>query len=191
MLHGKSRLLSAESHGLDDQYDAIGELYQRVKHIPVGLAERATLLSALPDLTGGSVLDIGCGTGFYPRLFRGWAPVGWSASTRPRDDLLRAERRGAGHARYLLRGARRGLAAGHRRVDVVTAVWLLGYAEGERALDGMLARIRPNVAPGGVFVRCSRTGTSTGMCWPTTTATASQRPGQRSARVGRVVWCTS
>jgi predicted RNA methylase len=34
------------------------------------LAERATLLAALPDLRGKSVLDVACGTGFYPRAFR-------------------------------------------------------------------------------------------------------------------------
>ena len=83
MLDGKSRLLSAERQRLDDQYDAIGKLYERVKHIPVGLAERATLLSALPDLTDRSVLEIGCGRASTRGCSAAWAPVGWSASTCP------------------------------------------------------------------------------------------------------------
>jgi hypothetical protein len=36
--------------------------------------------------------------------------------------------------------------------DVVTAVWLLGYAEGVEALDGMLANLVANLAPGGTLV---------------------------------------
>lgn len=33
--------------------------------------QAATLLDALPDLTGRSVLVVGCGDGRFPRLFRG------------------------------------------------------------------------------------------------------------------------
>lgn len=37
-----------------------------------GMADQAaTLLDALPDLAGRSVLVVGCGDGRYPRLFRG------------------------------------------------------------------------------------------------------------------------
>jgi hypothetical protein len=39
-----------------DQYDAIGELYERVKSLPIGQVEQATLLAALPDLAGRSAL---------------------------------------------------------------------------------------------------------------------------------------
>lgn len=30
------------------QYDAIGELYERAKQLPIGQAEQSTLLAALP-----------------------------------------------------------------------------------------------------------------------------------------------
>ncbi|GAA1817591.1 hypothetical protein GCM10009682_43050 [Luedemannella flava] len=36
--------------------------------------------------------------------------------------------------------------------DVVTAVWLLGYAPGVEALDFMLGKLVANLAPGGTFV---------------------------------------
>src|SRR5882724_4516958 len=69
-VHDRMNLVSvvtmAES---DEQYDALGEAYERVKYIPTGLCERATFLSALPPLTGKTVLDVACGTGFYPRQF--------------------------------------------------------------------------------------------------------------------------
>ncbi|SFR15977.1 hypothetical protein SAMN04488564_104277 [Lentzea waywayandensis] len=53
----------------DEQYDALGAIYERAKHIPTGLAERSTLLTAFGDLRGKSVLDVARGTGFYVRHF--------------------------------------------------------------------------------------------------------------------------
>jgi toxoflavin synthase len=136
-----------------DQYDAIGELYERVKHIPVGLAERATLLSALPDLRGRSVLDIGCGTGFYPRLFRNLGAarvVGVDASREMISHAQSIEERDPLGISYEMHDAASLPVVDE--FDLVTAVWLLGHAEGEAALDAILTRIRPNVAPSGVFV---------------------------------------
>jgi hypothetical protein len=49
---------------MHDQYDAIGALYERTKALPVGRAEQGTLLAAMPDLRGRSILDVGTGTGF-------------------------------------------------------------------------------------------------------------------------------
>jgi SAM-dependent methyltransferase len=136
-----------------DQYDVIGALYERVKSLPVGLAEQGTLLAALPDLDGRSVLDVGTGTGFYPRIFKRMGAgrvVGVDASPEMITYARRVEERdpmGIGyevhHGDTLPRlGA----------FDVVTAVWLLGYAEGVDALDRMLANLVANLAPGGTFV---------------------------------------
>jgi len=38
------------------------------------------------------------------------------------------------------------------RFDVVTAIWLLGYAENETALDLMIANLTANAVPGGTVV---------------------------------------
>ncbi|MEV1120956.1 methyltransferase domain-containing protein [Actinosynnema sp. NPDC049800] len=136
----------------DDQYDALGELYERTKHIPTGLAERATLLAALPDLRGKSVLDVACGTGFHPREFRrlGADPV---VGVDSANEML-------AHAREAERRAPLGITY-HRHdadalpvlgvFDVVTAIWLLGYAEDEAALDRMIGNLRANLAPGGTL----------------------------------------
>lgn len=135
----------------DDQYDALGELYERTKHIPTGLAERATLLAALPDLRGKSVLDVACGTGFYPREFRrlGADPV---VGVDSANEML-------AHAREAERRAPLGITYHRHDADtfplgvfhVVTAIWLLGYAEDEAAPDRMIGNLRANLAPGGTL----------------------------------------
>ncbi|MBP2336883.1 SAM-dependent methyltransferase [Saccharothrix coeruleofusca] len=137
----------------DEQYDALGELYERTKHIPTGLAERATLLSALPDLAGRSVLDVACGTGFYPRLFRelGAARVLGVDSAREMVAHARAvEERAPLGISYARHDAASLPVLG--AFDVVTAIWLLGYAEDVAALDRMVGSLRANLVPGGTLV---------------------------------------
>lgn len=135
------------------QYDAIGQLYERAKHLPVGLAEQGTLLAALPDLAGRSVLDVGTGTGFYPRLFKGLgaaAVTGVDASTEMVAYARSVEEREPLGISYEVHDAATLPRLGE--FDVVVAVWLLGYAPGETALDAMLARLLTNVAGGGTLV---------------------------------------
>ncbi|GLY47952.1 class I SAM-dependent methyltransferase [Lentzea sp. NBRC 102530] len=137
----------------DDQYDALGAIYERAKHIPTGLAERATLLSAVGDLRGKSVLDVACGTGFYARLFHDLG------ATR----VLGVDSAGEmiGYARYVENREPRGITyAQHDAMelpvlgefDVVTAVWLLGYADDVPALDAMITNLTANLAPDGRLV---------------------------------------
>lgn len=138
---------------MTDQYDVIGALYEKAKLVPVSLGERGTLFAALPDLTGKSVLDVGCGTGFYARMFveRGAAKVtGIDASQEMITYARRVEEREPLGITYeLYDGAVLPILGAF---DVVTAVWLLGYAPGVEALDGMLAHLVANLAPGGTLV---------------------------------------
>jgi len=137
----------------DEQYDALGQTYERAKHIPTGLAEQATFLSALPDLAGKSVLDVACGTGFYAREFveLGAAKVvGVDSSAEMVAYATYVEGKEPLGIEY------RQLDAADLPVlggfDVVTAVWLLGYAEDPAALDRMTANLAANLAPGGRLV---------------------------------------
>jgi SAM-dependent methyltransferase len=137
----------------DEQYDALGQTYERAKHIPTGLAEQATFLSALPDLTGKSVLDVACGTGFYLRVF---ADLG-AAKVVGVDSSAEM----VAYANYMEGKQPRGIE--YRQLDavdlpvlggfdIVTAVWLLGYADDPAALDRMTANLAANLAPGGTVV---------------------------------------
>ncbi|MDX8033961.1 class I SAM-dependent methyltransferase [Lentzea sp. BCCO 10_0856] len=137
----------------DEQYDALGVIYERAKHIPTGLAERATLLSAVGDLLGRSVLDVACGTGFYARLFHDLGAtkvVGVDSA----GEMI-------GYARYVEEREPRGITYAQHdatglpvlgEFDVVTAVWLLGYAEDVPALDAMIGNLKANLAEGGRLV---------------------------------------
>ncbi|GGM98985.1 hypothetical protein GCM10011609_41510 [Lentzea pudingi] len=137
----------------DDQYDALGAIYERAKHIPTGLAERATLLSAVGDLLGRSVLDVACGTGFYARLFHDLGATR-VAGVDSAGEMI-------GYARHVERREQRGITYEQHdatalpvlgEFDVVTAVWLLGYADDEAALDTMIGNLKANLAPGGRLV---------------------------------------
>jgi len=138
---------------VSDQYDVVAEVYERVKSLPVGLAEQSTLLDALPDLSGKSVLDVGTGTGFYPRIFKhkgAGRVVGVDASQAMIAYARRVEEREPLGIEYEVHDG--GALPKLGEFDVVTAVWLLGYAEGVDALDQMLANLLANLTPGGTLV---------------------------------------
>src|SRR5436190_305850 len=83
-VHTAGAVRSAREVSTMDQYDVIGQLYERIKTLPVGLAEQGTLFAVLPDLKGKSVLDVGTGTGWYPRQYKAMGAsevVGVDAST--------------------------------------------------------------------------------------------------------------
>lgn len=137
----------------DEQYDALGQTYERAKHIPTGLAEQATFLSALPDLAGKSVLDVACGTGFYPRKFVDLGAtkvVGVDSAAEMVAYANHVERQQPRGIEYRQLDATDLPVLG--RFDLVTAVWLLGYADDPAALDRMAANLAANLAPGGTLV---------------------------------------
>jgi SAM-dependent methyltransferase len=135
-----------------EQYDALVEVYERVKHIPTGLCERVTFLAALPDLAGKAVLDVACGTGFYARQFAtlGARPVvGVDSSAEMIAHARNVEQSAPQGIHYEQHDATQLPVLGS--FDVVTAVWLLGYAEGEEALDRMIGNLRANLVDGGTL----------------------------------------
>ena len=137
----------------DEQYDALGAIYERAKHIPTGLAERATLLSAVGDLLGKSVLDVACGTGFYARLFRDLGAtkvVGVDSAGEMIAYARHVEKREWRGITYEQHDATDLPVLGE--FDVVTAVWLLGYADDVPALDAMIGNLTANLVPGGRLV---------------------------------------
>ena len=52
-------------------YDSISQQYQQSKQLPKGLhIDVCTYFTLLGELVGKSILDLGCGEGFYTRRFK-------------------------------------------------------------------------------------------------------------------------
>ncbi len=138
---------------MSQQYDTLSDRYDQSKALPVGRAEQSTLLAALPDLSGASVLDVGCGSGFYSRLFarRGASRVHGVDASAPMiaqaRDIERRENLGISYD-VCDAGALPVLGA----FDVVTAIWLVGYAETTERLGRMLGTLHANLTEGGTLV---------------------------------------
>ena len=135
-------------------YDAIADQYKRSKLTAWRrYIEQYTFFEVLGDVTGRSVLDLACGEGFYARLLklRGAARVVGVDLSAEMIRLARA----AEAAQPLGIEYVTGDAAGFRSAetfDVVTAAYLLNYAESEEKLAAMCRTIAAALKPGGLFV---------------------------------------
>jgi len=135
-------------------YNAIADQYKRSKLTPWRrYIEQYTYLEILGDVSGLSVLDLACGEGFYSRLLRlhGAARVvGMDMSERMIALARVIEAEQPLDIEYVV-----GDALAFRmdeRFDVVTASYLLNYAQTEEQLAKMCATIADALKPGGRFV---------------------------------------
>ena len=135
-------------------YNTIAEQYKRSKLTPWrAYIEQYTFLDILGDLSGRSVLDLACGEGFYTRLFktRGASRVLGVDLSGKMIDLARAseaeEPLGVDYAVGDAVTFRAGEA-----FDVVTAAYLLNYADTENRLADMCRAIAAALKPGGLFL---------------------------------------
>jgi SAM-dependent methyltransferase len=137
------------------QYDAIGRSYERLKReMPLArFPERSTFEHLTVSCRGKDVLDLACGTGWYTRkLLRAGAAgvTGADISAEMVDVARRIEQAEPLGARYLRSDARKLGTVG--RFDVVTAVWLLCYAETRADLAAMAGTAFDNLDDGGVYL---------------------------------------
>jgi toxoflavin synthase len=137
------------------QYDDIGRSYERVKvQMPLArFPERATFELLTEDCAGRRVLDLACGTGWYSRLVRraGAAEVtGVDISAEMVGVAEHNESTEPLGNRYLAKDARKLGTVG--QFDLVTAVWLLCYAEDRADLAAMAGTAYDNLAPGSHYV---------------------------------------
>lgn len=135
-------------------YDSIGDSYEEyAAAATMKRAESHSVLQMVGDLQGKSVLDLACGTGFYTRLF-----LTLGAESALGVDLSEEMVRVATEAE-----AKRPLGATYRvgkaqqierlgRFDVVTAIWLLNYAESREQLRDMARAACANLRDDGRFV---------------------------------------
>lgn len=137
------------------QYDGIGHSYERLK---TGMAlarypERATFDALAGRPRGRRVLDLASGTGWYSRRLRaaGAVVTGVDVSSAMVAAARAAEPPGPGAVRYV-RAAAQDVALEPAGFDLVTAVWLLCYAEDRAQLRAMATAARRHLGPGGTYV---------------------------------------
>ncbi|MFE9577002.1 class I SAM-dependent methyltransferase [Nocardia sp. NPDC006044] len=138
----------------DDQFAALGSAYEASEQWPMRRQlEAPSLLAAIGDLTGLSVLDAGCGSGFYVRVF---ARLGAARVTGidPSPGMLAVaeEREAAQPAGVHYVQADLADAARVGPVDLVTAVYVLPYAKSIADLGRMCRGAADALRPGGRFV---------------------------------------
>lgn len=148
--------MSAEARSIPAvaQYDSIAGLYQRSKGSPVRrYIECYTLFAVLGEVTGLRVLDLACGEGFYTRLLRergACALTGVDVSPAMIGLARQAESRAPLGISYLVHDVASLPVVGE--FDLVTAAYLLHYAQSRMELAAMCRAIARQLPPGGRFV---------------------------------------
>ncbi|MGN5377243.1 class I SAM-dependent methyltransferase [Streptomyces lasalocidi] len=136
------------------QYDKIGEAFEGFKSLPlIRYGEVPSFLGMVGNVSGKSVLDLACGTGFYSREFkrRGATDVlGVDISVGMIDAARKIEQRDLLGVRYEV-GDVAELRALDRHFDIATGVQCLNYAEDIAAMERMCRNIHRNLMPGGEF----------------------------------------
>ncbi|WP_225823918.1 class I SAM-dependent methyltransferase [Streptomyces naphthomycinicus] len=136
------------------QYDEIGEAFEGFKSLPlIRHGEVPSFLGMVGDVSGRSILDLACGTGFYSREFkrRGAGEVlGVDISGEMIAAARGIEQRDPLGVRYEI-GDVAELRDLDRRFDIALGVQCLNYAEDIAALRRMCRNVHRSLVPGGEF----------------------------------------
>ncbi|MFF5535908.1 class I SAM-dependent methyltransferase [Streptomyces cinerochromogenes] len=136
------------------QYDGIGEAFEGFKGLPLTrYGEVPSFLGLVGDVSGKSVLDLACGTGFYSREFkrRGATDVlGVDISVEMVAAAREIEQRDPLGVRYDV-GDVAELRPLEQRFDIALGVQCLNYAEDIATMKRMCRNIHQNLVPGGQF----------------------------------------
>ncbi len=136
------------------QYDHIAQGYRQTKDSPVRThIEAYTFMRLVGDLNGCRVLDLACGEGFYSRRIREAGAVHVTAVDISAEMIALAqatEARDPLGIQYICADvAKLGL---DDQYNLVSAAYLLHYADDEAALQSMCDSIAASLLPGGRFV---------------------------------------
>ncbi|MGI5466297.1 class I SAM-dependent methyltransferase [Streptomyces sp. CA-132043] len=136
------------------QYDEIGEAFEGFKTLPlIRYGEVPSFLSMVGDVSGKSILDLACGTGFYSREFkrRGASDVlGVDISVEMIAAARENEQRDPLDVSYEVADVAE-LRTLDRRFDIALGVQCLNYAEDAAAMGRMCRNIHRSLVPGGEF----------------------------------------
>ncbi|MFJ3927651.1 class I SAM-dependent methyltransferase [Streptomyces sp. NPDC090022] len=135
-------------------YDGIGEAFEGFKTLPViRHAEVPGFLALIGDVTGRSVLDVACGTGFYSRELkrRGASRVlGFDISSAMIDAAEDRERSESLGIDYEVADTAT-LRTFDQPFDIAVAVQAFNYAGDVAEIERMMRNIRRSLVEGGAF----------------------------------------
>ena len=135
-------------------YDTIAKQYQQFHELPQSrYIDAYTYFNLLGNIGGKSILDLGCGEGFYTRKFRqeGAARVvGVDISPKMIELAREEEAREPVDIEYIVGDVQEIGQIGS--FDLVVASYLLNYAQTKEQLLLMCQSIFANLKPGGRFV---------------------------------------
>lgn len=135
-------------------YDLIAEQYKRSKESPWRTyIESYTMLELLGDVRGKSILDLACGEGYYSRILKSLGArrvVGVDLSSKMIDLARASERESAAGIEYVVGDAI--TFTPDEPFDIVTAAYLLNYADTQEKLLAMCRTVSRSLRPGGRFV---------------------------------------
>ncbi|MEU6758342.1 class I SAM-dependent methyltransferase [Streptomyces sp. NPDC046685] len=135
-------------------YDGIGEAFEGFKTLPIiRYTEVPGFLALVGDVTGKSVIDIACGTGYYSRELkrRGASRVfGFDISSAMIDAAEARERSAPLGIAYEVADTAT-LRTFDEPFDVAVAVQAFNYAADVAEIGQMMRNIRRSLVPGGDF----------------------------------------
>lgn len=136
------------------EYDKIAEEYKESKQLAFREhIELYTYFAVIGELAGQSILDLGCGEGFYTRKFRQRGAdrvVGVDVSEKMIELARQAEEKNPLGLEYVVRDA--GALGEIGSFDFVVASYLLNYAQTKEQLLNLCRNIFINLKSGGRFV---------------------------------------
>lgn len=136
------------------EYDKIAKQYKEAEgNVYRKYSLEWMFFDRLGDLRGKSVLDLGCGEGYYTRLIKergAGAVVGIDISPKMLDIANEQEKKNPLGIRYECYDAVE--LPKIKEFDIVTAAFLLHYAQTKQELFCMCKNICANLKQGGIFV---------------------------------------
>jgi len=118
-----------------ETYATLADRYDQWNLTVAGRLQQQAVLAEVGDLSGRTVLDVGCGTGFYSRQFARQGAeriLGVDLS----EEMIAVARSVPDEIEYLVGDAILGAQDG--RFDLVASVWLVNHAETRPQLQAML-----------------------------------------------------
>ncbi len=135
-------------------YDTIAEQYKKSKELPTGLnIDVYTYFNLLGELAGKSILDLGCGEGFYTRKFRqkgATRVVGVDLSPKMIELAKQEEAKEPLGIEYIVADVCELGQIGS--FELVVASYLLNHCQTKEQLLKMCQTIYVNLKPSGRFV---------------------------------------